>query len=323
MEQKRTVLILAARSEAIKARLQGRFSEACELLFSEDVQNIDAAIRRAEVIVGEPEEAQLQTAQALRLLQITWAGADKFAAMQKFPAGVTLANVSGAFGTVISEYVIGSVVAFYRAFALYWRDRQHHVWEQKPAGATVFGKQVLVLGMGDLGGNVARRFQAFGAHVTGVRRTQRPQLPAGFERACTMEDLDAALPEADIVVNCLPSTPKTAGLMTRGRLMAMKKGALFVNVGRGSFVRNDDLVFALESGHLGGAVLDVFEREPLDEASPLWDMENVLMTPHIAGPSFEGNVDVQDCIWEICMENLERYLKGEPLRHVVDRKAGY
>ena len=103
----------------------------------------------------------------------------------------------------------------------------------------------------------------------------------------------------------------------------MKKGALLVNVGRGSFVKTDDLVFALEKGFLGGAVLDVLEAEPLEESSLLWDMENVLITPHIAGPSFEGNVDVQSAIWAICMENLDCYLDGKPLRHVVDRSAGY
>ena len=90
-----------------------------------------------------------------------------------------------------------------------------------------------------------------------------------------------------------------------------------------SFVKTDDLVFALEKGFLGGAVLDVLETETLEESSLLWDMENVLITPHIAGPSFEGNVDVQSAIWAICMENLDCYLDGKPLRHVVDRSAGY
>ena len=103
----------------------------------------------------------------------------------------------------------------------------------------------------------------------------------------------------------------------------MKPGALFVNVGRGSFVRNDDLVFALERGHLGGAILDVMEEEPLPENSPLWDMENVLITPHISGPSFDESPDVQNAIWEICMDNLESFLTGKPVTHVVSRRAGY
>ena len=322
MEQKQ-VLILAEYSEAIKKELSGRFSARCNLAFAEDETDLEAAISRAEFIIGEPRRSLLVKAKALSVLQLTWAGADQYAGMSNFPEGVTLCNVSGAFGTVISEYVLASIVAFYRALPSYWRDQKSHVWQQRPDARTIFGKRVLVLGMGDLGENVARRMQAFGARVTGVRRTTRDALPVGFDEAHTLEQLDCLLPEADIVVNCLPSTPETTGLMTRTRLLSMKQGALFVNVGRGSLVRNDDLVFALERGHLGGAILDVMEEEPLPDASPLWDMENVLLTPHIAGPSFDGSPDVQNAIWKICMDNLENFLTGAPVTHVVSRKAGY
>ena len=98
---------------------------------------------------------------------------------------------------------------------------------------------------------------------------------------------------------------------------------MLVNVGRGSLVRTDDLVAALQDSYLGGAALDVFETEPLPADCPLWDMENVLLTPHIAGPSFGGNADVQNTIWHICMDNLERYLAGKPLKNVVNRSEGY
>lgn len=323
MEKQKTVLVMAERSAEITAQLAAQFSSRCELLFKENERDFDAALARADAIIGEPDEAQLQKARALSWLQLTWAGADSYARMARFPAGVTLCNVSGAFGTVISEYVLGSIVALYRALPVYWDQQKRHIWQQQESASTIFGKQALVLGMGDLGSNIARRMQAFGARVTGIRRTQRQELPEGFAQADTMDALDELLPLADIVINCLPSTKTTRGLMSRERLCSMKKGALFVNVGRGDFVRNDDLVFALAGGHLGGAILDVLETEPLEEASALWDMENVLLTPHIAGPSFEGNVDVQSAIWAICMENLDCYLDGKPLAHVVDRSAGY
>ncbi len=322
MEQKR-VLILAEHNDEIKKELKRRFSARCELTFAEDLQDLDAALSRAEMIIGEPEQAQLARAAALSVLQLTWAGADKYAGMPDFPEQTTLCNVSGAFGTIISEYVLASIVAFYRALPAYWRDQKSHIWQQRKSSRTICGKRVLVLGMGDLGGNVARRMQAFGARVTGVRRTEKADIPTGFDEAHTLDALDALLPEADIVVNCLPSTLETVGLMTRPQLLAMKSGALFVNVGRGSFVRNDDLVFALERGHLGGAILDVTETEPLPEDSPLWDMENVLITPHIAGPSFDSSPDVQTAIWDICMENLDNFLTGKPVTHVVSRRAGY
>lgn len=323
MEKRQTVLVMAERSAEITAQLAARFGSRCELLFAENEPDFGAALSRADAIIGEPEEVQLQNARALSWLQLTWAGADKYARMARFPAGVTLCKVSGAFGTVISEYVLGSIVALYRALPVYWSQQKVHVWQQHAKGSTICGKRALVFGMGDLGANVARRLSAFGAQVTGVRRTRREALPAGFADAYTMDKADELLPQADIVVNCLPSTPETEGFLTRARLLSMKKGALLVNVGRGSFVKTDDLVFALEKGFLGGAVLDVLETEPLEESSLLWDMENVLITPHIAGPSFEGNVDVQSAIWAICMENLDCYLDGKPLRHVVDRSAGY
>ncbi len=317
MEKRQTVLVMAERSAEITAQLAARFGSRCELLFAENEPDFGAALSRADAIIGEPEEVQLQNARALSWLQLTWAGADKYARMARFPAGVTLCNVSGAFGTVISEYVLGSIVALYRALPVYWSQQKAHVWQQHAKGSTICGKRALVFGMGDLGANVARRLSAFGAQVTGVRRTRREALPAGFADAYTMDKADELLPQADIVVNCLPSTPETEGFLTRARLLSMKKGALLVNVGRGSFVKTDDLVFALEKDFLGGAVLDVLETEPLEESSALWDMENVLITPHIAGPSFEGNVDVQSAIWAICMENLDCYLDGKPLRHVV------
>ena len=135
--------------------------------------------------------------------------------------------------------------------------------------------------------------------------------------------LDQQLQKADIVIGCLPGTPETKGLLNYERLYSMKKDAILVNVGRGSLIPTEDLIRVLEEGHLKGAVLDVFETEPLPETSPLWNMENVLITPHIAGPSFGGNAEVQDMIWNICMENMERYLNGKKLKNIVRLKNGY
>ena len=115
MEKRQTVLVMAERSAEITAQLAARFGSRCELLFAENEPDFGAALSRADAIIGEPEEVQLQNARALSWLQLTWAGADKYARMARFPAGVTLCNVSGAFGTVISEYVLGSIVALYRA----------------------------------------------------------------------------------------------------------------------------------------------------------------------------------------------------------------
>ena len=320
--EKTSVLVLAQCDWTIRETLNTRFGTRCAFTFVENGEHPTAEqLRAAAIIFGEPSEAQLAQTENLRLLQLTWAGADKYTRMENLPQSVVLANASGAFGTIIAEYAIGSLVALYRSFGRYWSNKQAHIWQKYDHAETISGKTALVLGMGDIGANVARRLKVFGAAVLGVKRTAVSAVPADFEEAHTLDALDALLPRADIVIGCLPNTRETAGLLTAERLHAMKAGAVLVNVGRGSLAGTDDLVSALQDGHLGGAALDVFETEPAD--CPLWDMENVLLTPHIAGPSFGGSADVQNTIWHICMDNLERYLTGNPLKNVVNRSEGY
>lgn len=135
--------------------------------------------------------------------------------------------------------------------------------------------------------------------------------------------LDELLPRADLVVCCLPHTAGTVKMLSAERIGIMKPGTILVNVGRGSLLDEDALAAALSSGLLYGAVLDVFENEPLPESSPLWDMENLLITPHISGPSFGYYPEVERIIAEICAENVARFLAGKPLRNVIDRTKGY
>lgn len=322
--EKTSVLVLARCDTAMRERFHARFGAQCTFDFIENGTRPTAEqLRRAAVIIGEPEADELAQTANLHLLQLTWAGADKYTRMGELPAGMVLANASGAFGTIIAEYVLGSLVALYRAFPRYCRSQQAHIWKKYDDSGTIYGKTALVLGMGDIGANVAHRLKAFGATVLGVKRTATAGPAADFDEAHTLDELDGLLRRADIVVGCLPNTRETAGLLTADRLHTLKKGAVLVNIGRGSLVKTADLVQALQDGHLSGAALDVFETEPLPADCPLWDMENVLLTPHIAGPSFGGNRQVEDTIWHICMDNLERYLDGKTLKNVVNLSEGY
>ena len=131
------------------------------------------------------------------------------------------------------------------------------------------------------------------------------------------------LPKTDIVIGCLPNTQETRGILDYKRLSLMKKDAVLINVGRGSLIKTGDLIKVLKDGHLKGVALDVFEKEPLDDDSPLWDMANVIITPHIAGPSFGGNKDVERAIWDLCIDNLSLYLDGKMLKNVVNLRQGY
>ena len=336
------VMILAECGSEVRQQLAERFGGKCELIFPERKSVSEELLQRMDAVIGEPEREEILAMSSLRWIQITWAGADKYMRMKDVLSGITLTNVSGAFGTIIAEYVIGSVIAMYRAFPRYYENQKKHVWRKCDHAVTLYGKKALILGTGDIGRNIANRLKAFGVSTAGIRRQkssdgdtvcvsasdtdsspiQSREFPR-FDQLDTSDHLDDYLPEADLVIGCLPCTPDTTGLMSRVRLALMKPDALFVNVGRGNLVRSADLIDALQEGALGGAILDVFETEPLPEDSPLWDMENVMITPHISGPSFGGNQQVQDTIWEICMENMEHFLNQEPLQHVVDLEAGY
>ena len=318
--EKINVWVKAPCDGRVRALLETRFGAVCRFRFA-DGEGFPAD--ETEVILGEPDRAEILAAKRLRWIQLTWAGADRYAQNRDVLAHITVTNASGAFGTVIAEYVLGALVCLYRRFPQYWESQRQHRWAPLDAAGTVFGKRALVLGTGDLGRNVARRLRAFGADACGVRRSETGAPVEGFDRVCGLSQLDALLPQADIVVGCLPGTAETAGLLSRERLLSMKPDAVLVNVGRGSLVDTDELVQVLKSGHLRGAALDVLREEPLPEDSPLWDLENVLLTPHIAGPSFGENRDVQDAIWAICLQNLERYTKGQPLTNVVDLAKGY
>ena len=136
-------------------------------------------------------------------------------------------------------------------------------------------------------------------------------------------ELDVLLPKADIVVCCLPETTATIGVLNEEMLSLMKENSILVNVGRGSLIVTSDLIKVLKQNKIKGAVLDVFENEPLIESAELWDMKNVIITPHIAGPSFRGDEATKDKIWKICFENIESYLCGGTLKNVVDFDRGY
>lgn len=318
------ILIMVPCDGQTREQLQTRFGSRCEFVFgAESPELLTKALSDAEIIVGEPDAGQLAEAEKLRWLQMTWAGADRYTKMAMFPEQVVLTNASGAFGIVISEYVICALLSLYREFPRMMKNQQKHCWHEIEADTSIFGKTALILGTGNVGSCIARKLKVFDAYTIGVKRRPASEAIPFFDELHCTDELDTLLPGADILVCCMPGTKETEGLLSLQRLKSMKKDAVLINVGRGGLIANRDLVTVLSSGHLRGAALDVFETEPLPETSPLWDMENVIITPHIAGPSFGSNRHTQEMIWHIFIENLDRYLNGETLRNVVDLKTGY
>ena len=319
--EKTSVLVLAQCDLTMRETLNTRFGTQCAFTFAENGEHPTAEqLRAAAVIFGEPSEAQLAQTENLRLLQLTWAGADKYTRIENLPQSVVLANASGAFGTIIAEYAIGSLVALYRSFGRYWSNKQAHIWQKYDHAETISGKTALVLGMGDIGGEFARRCKAFGARVTGIRRSAGA-CPDCCDRVGVQSDADRYLPEADIVFLCMPETPETVGFMSRERIFSMKEGAILLNAGCGTAVDTDALTDALRENHLFGAGLDVTCPEPLPAEHPLWQCENALITPHVSG--YYHLQQTHDNIVRLACDNIRAYLDGRPLRSEVDYERGY
>lgn len=305
--------------ERILALCEGKMEP---VFLSEDDPNYPAYLRRAEVVFGEPSPKALSGAEALRWLQISWAGADRFIPSLKDRKNVILTNASGAYGVTIAEHAIAMLLALARHFPAYGRQQRLGIWQDLGAEWGLAGKTALILGVGDLGTQLALRLRPFGMKLVGLCRNARPVQPP-FDRLVTMEALDEALPQADAVFGCLPGTPRTAGLLSMERLNAMKENAILINVGRGSLLRPDDLARVMREGRLFGAGLDVLDPEPLPREHPLWQMENVIITPHVAGVSYGHLSATCDHVWDLFIENLQRYLENQMLRNRVDLTEGY
>jgi phosphoglycerate dehydrogenase-like enzyme len=222
----------------------------------------------------------------------------------------------------MAEHALGMMIALTRRFPSLARAQARREWRAEATHQEVGelqGQSVLVVGIGEIGRAVARRAAAFGLHVHGLRRRGDVPPPPGFDKVFGIEDLSDALADADHVVVTLPNTPRSRGLFDASALAAMKPGAYIYNVGRGPVIDTAALIEALESGHLGGAGLDVTDPEPLPADSPLWDMENVLITAHTSGATpryWERQAD-------LIAENIRRIQRGDPPRNTVDLEAGY
>jgi phosphoglycerate dehydrogenase-like enzyme len=249
------------------------------------VTDIPAAVfREAEVIFGNPPPARLPEAESLRWLHLGTAGANGFCSPALYARpDVVVTKSSGVFGIPIAEHILGMFLALSRRFGEYGARQRAREWAGDiDNGRDLSGATVLVLGAGDIGTSLARLLEPFGCHRIGFKRNLSRGAPH-FEELIDRRGLLPALAAADYVACCLPGTPGTAKLMGSEEFAAVKPGAVFVNVGRGAVVDTGALVGALDEGRLFGAALDVTDPEPLPPGHPLWDRDNVVITPTAAG----------------------------------------
>ena len=286
-----------------------------------------AAAAEAEVYFGYGLSPQLfDAAKKLQWVQSAAAGVASLLDPAMKASDVRLTNSAGVMGDTIAEHVLGGVLYLLRGFdrAVTLQDQRH--WDKIGFAATdtplkeINECTVLVVGAGGIGGAVGWRFGALGARCIGVRRRPDLGVPRGFEHVVGPDGLDAELPRADVIVLTTPLTPTTGTLLTGARMDCLPPGAIVVNVARGALVDESALIERLENGTLRGAVLDVFREEPLPPTSPLWGMRQVLLTPHVAAISPRRFWERE---LELFLDNWVRYRRGDPLRNLVDKDAGY
>ncbi len=276
-----------------------------------------------EILFGHCSRKVVASAKNLKWYCCCWAGVNQFCDESLYQnPDCLLTNSAGAYGTTISEHLIMVCLMLLRRQMEYTEIIREGGWRVLPGGIrSLHGSRITVLGTGDIGTQFARRARAFSpARIVGVRRSARPGDPA-FDEIRTIDELDGLLPQTDLLVMALPSTPETAGILSRERMALLPQGAYVVNVGRGTAVDQDALIDALNSGRLAGASLDVVVPEPLPADHPLRGAKNLLLTPHVAGNMTLGYTCTR--IVEMFCEDLENYAAGRPLRHLVDRKRLY
>lgn len=287
-----------------------------------DRAGLAAALDGAEVLfaydfLSDALPDAWHAARSLEWIHVAAAGVDALMFPALRDSDVVVTNSRGVFDGSIAEYVLAQILSFAKDIPGSLRLQDGHIWKHRES-ERIAGRSALVVGTGPIGRAVARLLGAVGMRVRGSGRRPRHDDP-DFGIVTATSDLPAALADADFVVVAAPLTEQTRYLFDARLFAAMKPGARFVNVGRGELVRTDDLVEALRSGTLAGAALDVLDIEPLPDDHPLWDMPNVVITPHNSGDV----VGWRDALVDVFADNFARRLAGEPLRNVVDKKLGY
>ncbi len=266
---------------------------------------------------GDLLQSNWQHADSLRWIQWSGAGVDTVIFDDLVQSDVILTNARGVFDRAMAEYAVGLMLAHFKKFPKVFADQRSRHWEH---GFTnrLTGRRALIVGVGSIGREMARLFRAVGLEVAGVGRRARSGDP-DFGTIHAVADLDSVLGTADIVMLIVPYTPETENMFGAEQFAAMQETALFMNFGRGALVDEDALIAALATETIAGAAIDVARQEPLPADHPLWRARNIIITPHVSGDYIESLEDIAALFYD----NLGRYMRGEPLRNLVDKHTGF
>ncbi len=258
-----------------------------------DVSNIEGVVCNGLFLYNN-----INRFKKLKYIQLTSAGFDRVPLDYINEHEIKIYNARGVYSIPMAEFVLCGVLQLIKQSRLFYKNQNNHIWEKSRTLGELSGKKVIIVGAGNIGSEVAKRFSAFDASVIGVDITDDDR--KYFDKVELLDDLEEQLKIADVVILTLPLTDSTRGMFDKSKFDLMKKSSIFVNIARGALVVESDLINSLESGDISGAVLDVFEEEPLNGSSPFWDMDNVILTPH---NSFVGENNNKR-MFEVIVNNL-------------------
>ena len=290
-----------------------------EVFVDWDTEHWAESMADAEILLtwDLPTANLAEVAPKLKWIHCIGAGVEHLCPMDWVPEGVTITNNKGAHADKAGEFALMAVLMLHNKMPAIITNQRDSEWNSL-FSTPIAGKTVGLIGVGSIGGGAATQLDKLPLHIIGVSRHGKAH--PHVHEVVAMDQLDAVLPRMDYIFVSLPSTPETRGLFDRERLQSLKPGAGIINVGRGSTFDYEALCDLLDSGHLSGAVIDVFDEEPLPASSPLWQARNFVVTPHVSADDGDSYVPIT---LQLFFDNMQRYFNGEPLRNVVRPELGY
>lgn len=313
------ILIISRLNEAEIKQITDSFPDF-NFVVSNSKETTQEMVDNCDILVGNPSSNINLNNPNLKAVLLNSAGSDYYIQDGILNKATKLANASGGYGKAIAEHTIGMMLALNKNFKTYINNMNNHLWQGIPGGKEIYQSTVAIVGLGDIGYEIAKRLKAFDCKIIGLKRTMAPT-PKDVDELYTIDKLDEVLPQVDYVISCLPQSKQTINLFNQERMMKMKQDAMLVNIGRGSAINTADLKAVLKSGHLYGTALDVIDPEPFYSDDDIWDIDNLLITPHVSG-GFEWD-SVRKYFTALTIRNINHVINNEPLENEVDFTTGY
>lgn len=284
---------------------------------SEKIIENTEEINNADVLVTYDSFSRLDINQMknLKYIQTTSVGIDQLPKQEIVERDIMVSNNRGGYSIPIGEWIVKSILDIYKNTVSFYKNQKNKVWKPDFTTKEVSGIRVGFLGTGTIAMEAAKRLKAFDVEVWGVNT--KGSIREYFDKCFSTSDLDEIFKSCDVVVASMPSTKETIGLVNKDKFELMKEGSVFINIGRGDLINQDDLIDCI--GKFRGVALDVFEEEPLSEDNKLWDFDNVIVTPHNSWWSDKN----PDRVFDLVYNNLKKFINNDNLKNVVDLKRGY